>query len=91
MYFGPDILQKSGFGDKDDPSSLLVASLPLAGMNALGTLIAIFYIDKLGRRYILLRMVPFIGASLLVISLGLGLKGYGMADSTQAGKFRIIY
>jgi SP family galactose:H+ symporter-like MFS transporter len=57
-------------------------------MNALGTLIAIFYIDKLGRRYILLRMVPFIGASLLVISLGLGLKGYANTDEiADAGKW----
>lgn len=51
-------------------------------MNALGTLIAIFYIDKLGRRYILIRMIPFIGASLLVISLGLGLKGFGEDDTS---------
>ncbi|CDW81272.1 inositol transporter 1-like [Stylonychia lemnae] len=87
MYFGPDILQKSGFGDESDPSSLLVASLPLAGMNALGTLIAIFYIDKLGRRYILIRMVPFIGFSLLIISLGLGLKGFGDELERDAGKW----
>lgn len=88
MYFGPDILQKSGFGDPSDPSSLLVASLPLAGMNALGTLVAIFYIDKLGRRYILLRLIPFVAAALLVISTGLGLKGYGALQSTEdAGKW----
>jgi len=61
----------------------LVASLPLAGINALGTFIAIFYIDKLGRRYILLRMIPFISVSLLVIALGLGLKGFG--DSLERG------
>ena len=60
-------------------------------MNALGTMFAIFYIDKLGRRFILLRMVPFIGISLFVIAYGLGLKGFshGGDDSTlsEAGKW----
>lgn len=74
MYFGPDILQKAGFGSSEK-SSLLVQSLPLALTNALGTVVAIFYIDKLGRRYILLRLIPFIAATLLVLSLGLGLNG----------------
>ncbi len=76
MYYGPQILLKAGFGNKEDPSSVLVDSLPLAGMNALGTLIAIFYIDKLGRRFIMLRVIPFVAFSLLVISIGLGLKGF---------------
>lgn len=77
MYYGPTILQYAGFGDKDDPNSLLIDSLPLAGMNALGTLVAVFYIDKLGRRFIMLRSLPFIGLSLLVVALGLGLNGFG--------------
>jgi hypothetical protein len=54
----------------------LIDSLPLAAINALGTLVAVFYIDKLGRRYIILRTVPFVGLSLLVIALGLGLFNY---------------
>lgn len=77
MYFGPQLLLKAGFGNEKDPSSVLIDSLPLAGMNALGTLAAIFYTDKLGRRFILLRCVPLIAGALLVIALGLGLRGFG--------------
>jgi hypothetical protein len=85
MYFGPQILKKAGFGGDGDDSAILVDSLPLAGINALGTLVAIFYIDKLGRRFILLRCIPFVGASLMVIALGLGLRGFGTTDSVQDG------
>jgi hypothetical protein len=77
MYYGPTLLDKAGFGDPSNPNATLVDSLPLAGMNALGTVVAIFYIDKIGRRYIMLRTLPFIGAALLVISFGLGLHGWG--------------
>lgn len=76
---------KAGFGNEDDPSSVLIDSLPLAGMNALGTLVAIFYTDKLGRRFILLRCVPLIAGALLVIALGLGLRGFGHTDALEDG------
>ncbi len=74
-------MQKLGFGDADSRSSLLVESLPFTAMNALGTLVAIFYIDRLGRRYILLRMVPFLSASHIMIAVGLALKGYGTGNA----------
>lgn len=76
MYFGPQLMQKIGFGDGSN-SSLLLESLPLTGMNAIGTIVAIIYIDRLGRRAILLWMVPFIAVSHLFIAGGLALKGYG--------------
>jgi len=83
MYFGPLILQKAGFGsdDPNDKTSLLIESLPLALTNALGTLVAIIYIDKLGRRYILLRLIPFIALTLLILALGLGLNGLPVTSS----------
>ena len=84
MYFGPDILKKAGFGGTDK-SSLLVSSLPLALTNALGTVVAIFYIDKLGRRYILLRLIPFVAGALLILAVGLGLNGLPQ-DSPEQGK-----
>lgn len=77
MYYGPTILSKAGFGDPNSPNSTLIDALPLAGMNALGTFVAIFYTDKLGRRFILLWTLPFICLSLLVLSTGLGLHGFG--------------
>lgn len=77
MYYGPTILSKAGFGDPNNANSTLIDSLPLAGINALGTLLALFYIDNLGRRYILLRSLPFVSFSLLILSTGLGLHGWG--------------
>lgn len=65
---------------------MIIDSLPLAGINALGTILALFYIDKLGRRYILLRIVPFISISLFILSIGLGLKNYE-ASSDSLGKW----
>ncbi len=75
MYFGPEILKKAGFGNDSDKNSLLIQSLPLALTNALGTVVAIFYIDKAGRRYILLRLIPFIAVTLLILATGLGING----------------
>lgn len=79
MYFGPNLLQKAGFGS-DDPNAknaIIIESLPLAATNAFGSVIAIFYIDKLGRRMILLRLIPFISGALIILAIGLGLNGYG--------------
>ena len=42
-------------------------------MNAFGSIIAMIYIDRLGRRYILLRIIPFVGLTLWVLAMGLGL------------------
>ena len=80
MYFGPEILRKAGFGNDTDKASLLYQSLPLALTNALGTVVAIMYIDKLGRRYILLRLIPFIALTLLIIAYGLGINGLAEND-----------
>jgi hypothetical protein len=55
----------------------LIDALPLAFINAMGTLFAIFFIDKLGRRYILLRTIPGVALSLITVAIGLGLNSYG--------------
>lgn len=44
MYYGPNILQKAGFGGEGG-NDILIDSLPLAFMNTVGTLIAVFYTD----------------------------------------------
>jgi hypothetical protein len=86
MYFGPLILQKAGFGsdDPNDKVALLYESLPLALTNALGTVVAIVYIDKLGRRYILLRLIPFVAVTLLILAVGLGLNGMDATSPAQS-------
>lgn len=84
MYYGPTLLQKAGFGNNGGENEALIAAIPLAFMNALGTLVAIFYIDKLGRRFIMLRTLPGVGLSLLVISAGLGIFNFNEPKSTNA-------
>ncbi len=81
MYFGPDILKKAGFGSGTDKSSLIMQSIPLALMNTVGTIVAMLYIDKSGRRYILLRLIPFIALTLLFLAFGLGVNGLPTTNS----------
>jgi hypothetical protein len=50
MYYGPEILRTAGFfPDEGEEKQALISALPLTGMNALGTIIALFFIDKFGR------------------------------------------
>ena len=76
MYYGPDIMVNAGFGDDKHKSTTLVSSLPLAFVNALGGVIACFFIDKLGRRSIMLRTLPFVGFFMGVVGLGMGLRNH---------------
>ena len=85
MYYGPTILQKAGFGNPDNPNSTLIDALPLALMNFLGTIVVVIYIDKLGRRYIMLRIIPFISLSLLLLSAGLGMHNWGTGNLSDIG------
>ena len=84
MYYGPDIMQKAGItipGLSQDESSL-VLNIPLSCFNAIGTIMSIFFIDKLGRRYIILRSTPFVAISWIVTAIGMSLTGDGRSDST---------
>jgi predicted MFS family arabinose efflux permease len=44
-------------------------NLPLAFTNAFGTLLAVFFIDRLGRRYIMLRALPGVVFSCILVSV----------------------
>jgi SP family myo-inositol transporter-like MFS transporter 13 len=61
--------------------------LPLAAINSLGTLIAVFFTDKLGRRYIILRSTLFIAVALWILSLGLGLHNFGNLKEEDVGSW----
>ena len=74
-----------GFGEGGEVD-LLIDSLPLAFVNCAATLVAVFYIDRLGRRFILLRTLPGVGATMLLIGLGIGLFTY----TTDTSKCIII-
>lgn len=70
MYYGPQIIIDSGteidgYDDREELGVLL--NVPLAFTNAIGSLVGVFIIDRLGRRYIMLRALPFIFISLITL------------------------
>jgi len=46
MYYGPEIMRVAGFGAQNNKQEALISTIPLAGMNALGSLIALLFIDR---------------------------------------------
>lgn len=52
-------------------------------MNAIGSVVTVFYIDKLGRRFIMLRLLPGIIVSLVSVSYSMWLSNYHDENSTQ--------
>ena len=67
----------------DDKQAALLLNIPLAGVNAIGTFISLLFIDKLGRRYLMLRTLPFAAASWIVVAIGMWLNG--KSDSSDSG------
>jgi len=71
MYYGPEIMIMAGFGDDTHKAQSLISSLPLAAINTIGGVIALAFIDRLGRRWIMLRTLPFVALFMGVIGLGM--------------------
>lgn len=83
MYYGPDILITAGLtikGMGDDESALLL-NIPLATVNAIGSMIACLYIDTSGRRYLMLRTLPISCFGWLVTATGMYMNGYTSAEN----------
>jgi SP family galactose:H+ symporter-like MFS transporter len=66
IYYAPTIFQMAGF---HDASSSILATVGIGVVNVLSTIFAIFYLDKLGRRPLLL--VGLVGMCLSLIGLSL--------------------
>ncbi|XVF27294.1 hypothetical protein REPUB_Repub14bG0094400 [Reevesia pubescens] len=62
MYYSPTIVQLAGFASNE---TALLLSLVTSGLNALGSIVSIYFIDRAGRKKLL--MISLFG---LVISLG---------------------
>ncbi|XP_022954532.1 probable inositol transporter 2 [Cucurbita moschata] len=63
MYYSPSIVQLAGFASNE---TALLLSLVTAGLNALGSIVSIYFIDRTGRKKLL--VISLFG---VVISLGL--------------------
>jgi sugar porter (SP) family MFS transporter len=64
IYYAPTFLSDAGFGR----SSALLASLGVAGIYAVVTLLGCLYVDRIGRRRLMLMMIP--GSVISLIGLG---------------------
>lgn len=74
MYYGPEIIIDSGIAIDgiDDREQLgIILNIPFAVANAIGSIVAVFIIDDLGRRYVMLRTLPGIFISLLLVALSM--------------------
>lgn len=63
MYYSPTIVQLAGFASNQ---TALLLSLVTSGLNALGSIVSIYFIDRTGRKKLL--VISLIG---IIISLGL--------------------
>ena len=73
-------MSMAGFSSTGE--SAIVASLPIAITNTLGTIVALKFVDNLGRRTTLLWTLPGITVSLLGMSVCFALMGEYGSDST---------
>jgi len=59
-------------------------------MNALGSVCATFFIDRIGRRYIIIRSLPFVIAALCVISTAMYLSTFTLGSSAIVGNYMAL-
>ncbi|KAK1270885.1 Inositol transporter 1 [Acorus gramineus] len=65
MYYSPTIVQMAGFSSNQ---MALFLSLIVAAMNAMGTIVGIYFIDRFGRRRLALTSLSGVILSLLILS-----------------------
>ena len=87
MYYGPTLMQKIGIAGSSKQDQI-IAAIPLACINASGAIIAFFIIDNKGRRWTLLRLIPFVILSLLLVASGIAMVNFAQDQDTQTiGKY----
>lgn len=70
MYYGPNIILSTGISFKgiSQKSLSVLLNIPLALVNSVGSIFAIFIIDKMGRRYTMLRGLPGVFFFLILVA-----------------------
>lgn len=66
IYYAPTIFQMAGF---QNASTSILATLGIGIVNVIATIFAVYYLDKLGRRLLLLSGLIGMGISLIILSL----------------------
>ena len=65
--------------------------MPLTFLNATGNILVLFFIERLGRRYIILRMVPFMALSWLITAVGISFTDEEKSESMQDAGGKIAF
>jgi len=71
MYYGPQMIKQSGIIDGSNTRDIIIASIPLGFINTLGNAVSIFYIEDWGRKFIMLRAIPFCVLGMSGMALGI--------------------
>lgn len=66
IYYAPTIFQLAGF---HDTATSILATVGIGVVNVLATIFAVYYLDKIGRRILLLTGLVGMGVSLIALSL----------------------
>lgn len=94
MYYGTVIIKKTGIkfeSIKDENTLSIVLNIPLAFVNAFAGLLNVFFLDSLGRRYIFLRTIPGVIASLILTSVSMYMTIYLSDPWNQLGCYFAIF
>ena len=65
--------------------------MPLTFFNATGNILVLFFIERLGRRWIILRMTPFIALSWLITAIGIWFTDEDNSESMQESGGRVAF
>ena len=66
----------------DEGESSLVLNIPLAGANFLGSVVAVLYIEKLGRKGVLLRTTPLLAICWIIAAIGMCFTGDNRSETS---------
>ncbi|MGI8680096.1 MAG: sugar porter family MFS transporter [Jatrophihabitans sp.] len=82
IYFAPTVLRQAGLGS----SAALLALVVVGAVNVLMTIVAVRYLDRLGRRPLLIwgMSIMVVGLVALTIAFGIGIGGSGAVFATIA-------
>ena len=84
MYYGPLMMKNAGIkvpGLSDDESSL-VLNIPLAGANFIGTIFCVLYIEKMGRKGVLVRTTPILAVCWVFAATGMAFTGEDRSETS---------
>jgi len=70
-------------GEEDPERTAILLNIPMSATNAIGSIIALFIIDSLGRRWIMLKSLPGLFLTLCLISLSMYLSLYSEDQKTK--------